>query len=323
MKGHIVALLGIWHLYHLAKVLSSETTLVWGVSAGLLLIVFYTRVQFYYRRFPAEIKMDALFFGVQAALALLYFFMDQGAGYAIVALLFIGIELIRLSAGKKGHQHIREQELMKEERNRFNETFRIVRSQRHDFLKHVTALQFMMEREEMKAAQEYMSELVDGFVETNLSIKGEKGVAAGILHQTYRRAKASGMEVFYQLDVPLSSMPLKDTDLVALIGNVLDNAREAAEAWQNEKEGTARISLESYKRGGVYILICTNSCLPIPNEILDGLYKKQGMSTKEGMHEGLGTKVIANLIKKHQGFLDFTYKNEKFILKLKVPAIVE
>ena len=282
MKGHIVALLGVWHLYYLAGLFSSETALIWGVSAGLFLLLFYTRVQFYYRRFPAGIEVDVLCFGVQAALALLYFFMNQGAGYAIVALLFIGQELIRLSAGKKGIRHIREQELMMEERNRFNETFRIVRSQRHDFLKHVTALQFMLERQEMKAAKEYMSELVDGFVETNLSIKGEKGVAAGILHQTYQQAKASGIEVSYQLDVPLSSIPLKDTDLVALIGNVLDNAREAAEAWQNEKEGTARISLESYKRSGVYILICTNSCLPIPNEILDGLYKKQGMSTKEG-----------------------------------------
>ncbi|MDW7613952.1 GHKL domain-containing protein [Peribacillus simplex] len=65
-------------------------------------------------------------------------------------------------------------------------------------------------------------------------------------------------------------MPLKDHDVVALIGNVLANAIEAAATWQEGKGEIAQISLHFYKRSGMYLLSCSNSSLPIPNPILDG-----------------------------------------------------
>jgi LytT family two-component system sensor histidine kinase NatK len=68
----------------------------------------------------------------------------------------------------------------------FNETFRPVRSERHDFLKHVSAIHYLLENKNNKEAKTYLDDLVDGYEETNLSIKGERGVVAGVLHQMYR-----------------------------------------------------------------------------------------------------------------------------------------
>lgn len=50
----------------------------------------------------------------------------------------------------------------------------------------------------------------------------------------------------------------------------------------------------------MYLLSSNNSCLPIPNPILDALFEKCGLTTKLGPHEGVGTKIIADIVKKHQ-----------------------
>lgn len=324
MNAFIVAILGIGHLYELTKLLPwtiSPSILVFFVS--LIITGFYLKCRSLYKQISLGTYMEGTLLGMQLIVALLYFTMQPSFTYFGLFAIFIGVEMVRIHVGKKGIRIERQQKGMEEERLQVNETFRIVRSQRHDFLKHVSALQFMMEQDQIAVAKEYMSELVDGFEETNLSIKGEKGVVAGILHQMFRKGKEKRIQMTYHLDVPLSSLPLNDQDLVALIGNVLANAVEAAESWQEAKSENAQVTLQFYKRSGVYILTCSNHCQTIPNSILDTMFEKYGQTTKRGEHEGMGTKIIADIVKRHQGHLDFTYKNKEFVLKIKIPAIVK
>ncbi|MEC1397014.1 GHKL domain-containing protein [Peribacillus simplex] len=78
-------------------------------------------------------------------------------------------------------------------------------------------------------------------------------------------------------------------------------------SWQEERGEPAQITLRFYKRSRMYLLSCNNSCLPIPNPILEALFEKYGQTTKLGPREGMGTKIIADIVKKHQGYLGFTY----------------
>ncbi|MHC0038050.1 sensor histidine kinase [Pseudoneobacillus sp. C159] len=207
-----------------------------------------------------------------------------------------------------------------EQLNQMNESFRIVRSERHDFLKHISAIHFMLENNQDRDAKNYLDQLVESYEETNLSIKGESGVVAGVLHQAYLRGKKAGVEVIYDLDLPISSLPLSDQKIVALIGNLLSNSLDACEEWQEQRGKGATVTLECYKRSGLYILRCKNNSLPIPAPILDKLFHTHGQTTKGGTHQGLGTKIIQDLIQQHHGHLDFIHKNEEFDIKIKFPA---
>lgn len=202
-----------------------------------------------------------------------------------------------------------------------NETFLLVRKERHDFLKHISALHYMLENKNHNEAAAYLEELVEGYKETNLSIQGERGTIAGILHHNYQFGKDKGIEITYDLESAISNLPLSDRDLSVLIGNILENAIEASEEWQQSTGKKAHITLQTYKRSGLFILNCKNNTLPIPNEVLDHLYTKQAKSTKSGDHEGLGTSIIADTVKKCNGHLDFIYKAETFTLHIKLPAI--
>lgn len=208
-----------------------------------------------------------------------------------------------------------------EQQQHFNETFRVLRQERHDFLKHVAAMHYLMEKSEYEATKNYINQLVEGYEETNLSIKGERGVVAGILQEMYKRAKTKNMDIVYDLDIPCSHLPLSDTHLVALLGNLLSNSIEACQEWQHMHQKQGSISLQLYKRSGLYILICKNNTVPLPASVADHLFEQSGITTKKG-HDGIGTSIINDIIKRYNGHVDFTYKKEEFTIKLKFPAIL-
>lgn len=213
---------------------------------------------------------------------------------------------------------------LRKERIQMNEAFVQVRSERHDFLKHIAAVQFMLETKKSAEAAAYTDTLIDGYKETNVSIQGEKGAVAGILHHMFCRAKNSDIDITYDLAIPLSSLPMPETDLVVLIGNILENSIEACEAWKEEKQIQKRpsIILQLSKRSGLYLLTCTNSSPVLPPRMTDRLFKREGITTKGRKHKGTGTFIIMRCVKKYDGFLDFVHKDELFSLKIKVPDIV-
>ena len=229
--------------------------------------------------------------------------------------------MVRIFFGSRISKLEKALEEFKKQQDHINETFRIVRGERHDFLKHVSALHLVLENGKRHEAKNYMDQLVDGYEETNLSIKGERGVVAAILHQMYRQAKSKGLEVIYDLDLPLSTLPISDHDIVTIIGNLLSNSIDASEDWQKVHQQQAQLTLQFYKRSGLYLLICKNSSLPIPTEILDQLFQTYGKTTKGNSHEGLGTKLIHDVVNQYQGYLDFVYKEKEFTVKIKIPAI--
>lgn len=236
-------------------------------------------------------------------------------------ILFIGIEVIRWMMVKKLTPLLQELRQVEEQHTQINETFRRVRSERHDFLKHISALHFLLESDQSKEAKHYLDKLVEGYEETNLSIKGERGTVAGVLHQMYRRGQTAGIDIVYDLDIPLSTLPLPDKEAVILLGNLLANSIESCEQWQQVHQKQGILTLQFYKRSGLYLLICKNKSLPVPANVLDELFKKSGQTTKGKGHDGLGTKIIADVVTAHHGFLDFVHKDEEFTVKIKIPAI--
>ncbi|MCL1694404.1 MULTISPECIES: GHKL domain-containing protein [unclassified Lysinibacillus] len=285
---------------------------IYLIALVVLIIVFLLR---------DRLASPQLFFCmIQGIVCSIYFLVAPSAIYLVAIVLFLLLEWYRRKESRNNKSLQVTLHQIQTQQSQVNETFRVVRQERHDFLKHVAALHFLMEKNDYLAAKDYLHQLVEGYEETNLSIKGERGVIAGILHDKYKHAKASNITILYDLDTPCSQLPIADTHLVALLGNILTNSIEACQEWQvlNQDKGT--ISLQLYKRSGLYILICKNSTIPLPTNIVDSLFDRSGLTTKQE-HEGLGTTIIKDIVQKYNGFLDFTYKDEEFTLKLKFPAV--
>lgn len=316
----IIGSLGIIHIHMLLSFLPISIPVYITAIIGIALFFFLSR-NVLVRVHSIGRNWNIVFYILQVFLLLFYIVESDWISNILPVILYIGLEVIRHGLGTKLEITNQMLQSLQEEQQHMNETFRIVRSERHDFLKHISTIHFMLEQNNASEAKKYLDDLVDQYEETNLSIKGERGTVAGILHHMYRDAKKAGIDIVYDNDVPISTLPIADQDLVALLGNLLSNSIDACNEWQKVRTEKPHISLQFYKRSGLYLLTCKNTSLPIPSNILDELFHTFGKTTKGEGHEGLGTKIISDIVKSYQGYLDFIYKKEEFTVKIKIPAI--
>ncbi len=110
-------------------------------------------------------------------------------------------------------------------------------------------------------------------------------------------------KITFAYDVQLCNLGgVDDFDLVAILGNLLDNALTAA---QNSQEKW--MELATAVRNGYQVVVVENSCDLPPVVGEEGL-----RSTKEGgdLH-GFGLKSVAKTLKKYQGDFQWDYDKEK------------
>lgn len=211
-------------------------------------------------------------------------------------------------------------QVLVDEQNKQNDVFQKIRAERHDFLKHVSVIQYLVEAENTKELSSYVHTLVEEYTHTNRTIKGEDGHVAALLYRYQEQGEASNIVVTYDLQVPLSRLPMDVLDQTKLISNLLANGLEAAEKY-SETNKLAIIQLQTSVHSGIFILEAKNHTKSLSDETLSRLYKQFFFSTKENEHEGLGTYVIASLVESYNGLLSYTYDAPIFSLKIKVPIV--
>lgn len=232
---------------------------------------------------------------------------------ANIALLEIG--LLRLLQSERARKD--EGERLERERRETEDAFREIRAQRHDFLAHAAAVHHMLEEGDAAEARRYLGRLLDDYERINAAIRGEKAHLAALLIRAMQRAEAAGIRFTLDLVRPLSDLPLSATDQSKLVSNILNNALDAAEA-----SGAAEpwVAVRSLAGGGLYVLEADNSSAPLPADIADRLFSTYGLSTK-GDKRGVGTYIIASLVRAHRGYLEYAALGDRFHLKIKLPVI--
>ncbi|OUM88898.1 MAG: hypothetical protein BAA01_16490 [Bacillus thermozeamaize] len=197
-----------------------------------------------------------------------------------------------------------------------------IRSERHDFIKHMRVIENLARQQERGILDQYLDELNGELQRINVLNRGEKAHMASLLKHVLEACRHDHVQVRYELEVPLSALPMGLVDQTKLVGNLLENALEAACRYAQQHH-QAQIEVFTSVRSGLYLLEVRNSTLPIPREIVDALFKQPVPSSKagsaNGWKHGIGTHVIAETVKKHQGTLDFRYQFPWMTVKVKIP----
>lgn len=122
-------------------------------------------------------------------------------------------------------------------------------------------------------------------------------------------------EINFSFDVHISSLNyIDDYDLVTVLGNLLDNALEAA-----EKSKEKIITLSTDHRNTYDVLILTNSCdePPLANN-------KHLLTTKKNKNShGIGIKSAKKALKKYNGDIEWDYDDKNNIFTLTVAILTE
>src|SRR5699024_7396143 len=94
-----------------------------------------------------------------------YLFVEPSWIFLIPFILFMMLEMLRIQFAAQIEKLERQVEIFTTEREQMNETFCIVRAERHDFLKHISSLHYMLENSNETEAKSYLNDLVDGYEE--------------------------------------------------------------------------------------------------------------------------------------------------------------
>lgn len=175
-----------------------------------------------------------------------------------------------------------------------------VRKRQHDFNNHIQAIFSMnllaQSMEELVEKQnEYCSQIVANNTTNKLLRQDVSSVFAGFLYTKINQAEQSGITVKYRININNIEEHMSFCDLVEIIGNLFDNAIEAACVLKENK----LIDFFINQREGEVEIVMSNPF------IRDGLGQvedilQEGVSTK-GEGRGLGMSNVTSAVEKYHG----------------------
>lgn len=182
-----------------------------------------------------------------------------------------------------------------------------IKQLRHDMKNYTIALSELIKNNENEKALKYIS-LVSGILEP-AKIYCNTGILSidSIVNYKFTRAEEIGISVDSEITIP-NNLNLNSNDLVAILGNLLDNAIEASSKAENKyiKFRT------SYDRGTVLIVL-TNSYNGELN--FEGKSYKTTKEDNKAIH-GIGLKSIKSAVEKYNGAMKVTHTDTEFSVRI-------
>ena len=312
-----------------------DTSDVWIYECGfvILLLVGYTYVKLYRKKIMLELQIRDKIWLVAYCLFMMSFCciwymliedskmkLPKSFSFLIMFLLtilevlsFLGLVKKKLTdyykKGQEYQQEYMEMELahFREYKQAQDETSRV----RHDMKNNLACISMLLEEGKNQEAKAYVSQLLG-----EVNAFSPKVVTGDEMLDAIVSSKWSKMEerqISFSLDGVLDQgLNWKPIDICTVFSNGLDNAIEACEKVEGERE----ISLSLRYTRNFYYMILSNTMV----ETKDNLVIGSGFTTKKNKDlHGYGLENMERTIKKYDGTMDILQEGNRFVLKIMVP----
>ena len=174
---------------------------------------------------------------------------------------------------------------------------------RHDLQNQLSYTQVLLNDGKYEEANKYIQSLIEQKEEYIYSFSCSNVTVAGIVNLELTKAKIANKKIKFKVVVP-PKLPFEDSDLLSLITNIVDNSLENFVP-QNDKDliNVSIVTQQDYLR-----IMCLNS---VEQKAIKD--KPSLKTTKRGKAHGYGTKIIKNITKKYEGYVTFTFEDNKFV----------
>ena len=179
-----------------------------------------------------------------------------------------------------------------------------VRRTRHDIKNHMIYLQELLAEnpdEAKKFLKEYLGENIDN--KSELSKSGNLAVDALINYKNII-AREKGITIHLESRIP-AELPYESTDLSIILGNLLDNAMEATEKLENEKDIFVSLLYQKEKM-----------LIKVQNPYTGDLKKDRAgnyiSEKKDRENHGIGLKSVRKVVEKYEGVTEIHTEDQTF-----------
>lgn len=182
-----------------------------------------------------------------------------------------------------------------------------LRALRHDMNNHMSVLQGLLTMKEYEDAKAYLSTITNELSVANSFVFIDNKVLSVLINNKISKAKQLG--ITFETELLTNTTPFSDSDLCAVVGNILENAIEAA-----SNHDSPYICFSIKKANSQLLIQCDNTYSVTP------VFEKGNLVTTKsdkGYH-GIGTKTIRSVIENYHGTTEF-YVDELFHVNICVP----
>lgn len=188
-----------------------------------------------------------------------------------------------------------------------------IRKTRHDYNHHVQTIYGLLEVNAYEMARDYIRKLHLNIITPAQLVKTDNPGITALLYAKAGLAEAKGLNFDLQVDCSLKEIPLTTMEMNSLLGNLLDNAIEAAD----EKGEGETVRLEISTELGQYQFIVANTGNPIPQQTLSQIFEEN--FTTKGQNRGLGLTIVQEITEKYSGTIEVNSTKDETIFTLLIP----
>lgn len=181
--------------------------------------------------------------------------------------------------------------------------YETVRHMRHDISKHLNVMEEMLKTGNTREAERYIMELKSSSYRPSTQFC-ENPVADALLHSYSDRTESAGTQLEITAQIP-AHLGIKNSDLVCVLGNLLDNALEAC-----PPEKSAVIALR---------VVFTRGCLLVSVDNPVGHAEGRHRHVPE-LERGVGTRILDHLAQKYHGAYEASETSNQFHAQLTLMA---
>lgn len=182
---------------------------------------------------------------------------------------------------------------------------------RHDIKNRLLTLKALMEQEAYSEVNQELDSMlgISGIAGTKRLLDTGNYLMDLLVNAKLGQAKENGISLDLNISVPLD-LPFPDTDLSILLGNLLDNASEAA---LRCPEGSRMIRLSViYDRRNLLIGV-ENSFDGIVRKNTKGVFQTR---KEDFANHGIGLGTVSELVKRCHGCLSVEYTEDRFLVNI-------
>ncbi|MDD3334364.1 MAG: Spo0B domain-containing protein [Eubacteriales bacterium] len=169
-----------------------------------------------------------------------------------------------------------------------------LRAQRHDFLNHLQVVYSLMEMDEYQEATDYLEKVYTQLKAVSTVLRTGVTAFNALLQVKNAACEQRGIQFVMDIRSTLEGVSMPSWELCCVIGNLLDNAMDAAVQAQ-----APEVSLRITETLRSFEFVLLNNGATIPPGMLDAIFE-EGVTTK-GEGHGMGLAIVRQRLDEYGG----------------------
>jgi signal transduction histidine kinase len=196
--------------------------------------------------------------------------------------------------------------------------FQSIKEQRHDFINHIQTIHSFLTLKHYDEVQKYTKALVGEIRIVNELIDIDNPALIALIQAKITQAERLNIRFDYAFDqmAQLKLSPVKSTDIVKMLSNLIDNAFDATMELDPEHR---RVKVTGDVVSGQLQFQVYNTGHPIPPEIRGKLFEAGFTSKGNGKNSGLGLHIVKQLVNRYQGSIDLKSEEGYTQFTIRIP----